>query len=381
MWENIWIDLSGNKVIMSVLLVVAGGAWLVQMFYMIFFFRKIFSVKPTAGSHAPLSVSVIIAARNEYHHLIKNLPLILEQDYPDYEVVLVNDASDDETEEYLKSMVLKYSRLNVVTIRSNLNFFKGKKFPLGLGIKAAKNEHLLLTDADCCPSGPGWIREMQSCFDEKTDIVLGYGAYTTQKGFLNKLIRWETVFTAMQYCSFALAGLPYMGVGRNLAYRKSLFTSVRGFMSHYNVTGGDDDLFVNQNAHGKNTRVCLSDGGFTYSFPSRTFSEWVRQKRRHITTGRYYRFSHQFLLAGWPVSLVLLLGLVIFLGVQPFNLAILGLLLLIRQITFLVIFKKSMNQLAEKKLLLFSLIFELFFILFYPLLAIINVFKKAPEWK
>lgn len=381
MLENFWIDFSGHSLFLTLLLIIAAVAWIAQMIYLLVYFRRVGNYREAAVSTETLTVSVVIAARNEYHHLVKNLQAILEQDYPSFEVVLVNDASDDETEEYLKELVLKYKHLNVVKIQSNLNFFRGKKFPLGLGIKAAKNEWLLLTDADCCPNGPHWIREMQKHFTNKTEVVLGYGAYTQAKGLLNKMIRWETVHTAMQYFSFALAGRPYMGVGRNLAYRKSLFNKGKGFLAHYHVASGDDDLFVNQNATRANTTICLAPESFTTSAPARSFSEWTRQKRRHLTTGKYYKPSDKFLLAGWPVSMVIFIAGIVFLATQMFNPAILGLMLLVRQISFLVIFKKTMNQLMEKKLLLFSLWFELFFVFFFALLALINVFSRTHKWK
>lgn len=381
MWQNLWIDFSGTQPFLIIILGITGLMWALQMFWMLFFFRRLGTCKPPAGNHPPLPVSVIIAARNEYHYLIKTLPLFLEQDYPEFEVVLVNHASDDETEEYLKTMVLKYPHLNVVTIHSDLNFFRGKKFPLGLGIKSAKYDNLLFTDADCRPASPHWIREMQNGFDEKTDIVLGYGAYMPQKGLLNLLIRWETVYTAMQYLSFALARIPYMGVGRNMAYRRALYDRCKGFLSHYNIRGGDDDLFVNQNATARNTRVCLTPASITYSFPSRTFREWIRQKRRHITTGKYYKTKHRLLLTLWPMSAVLMVTGLVFLALQSFNLAILGMLLLIRELTYLLIFKKIMIKLSEKKLLLFSLLLEPFFFCFYPCIALINLLKRTPQWK
>jgi cellulose synthase/poly-beta-1,6-N-acetylglucosamine synthase-like glycosyltransferase len=381
MLENFWIDITGHSLYLTIVLIVAAVAWIIQMVYLLVYFRRVGAYHDAPASTQTLAVSVVIAARNEYHHLLKNLPAILEQDYPSFEVVLVDDASDDETEEYLKELQLKYKHLNVVRIQSNLNFFRGKKFPLGLGIKAAKNEWMLLTDADCCPMGPQWIREMQGHFTNKTEVVLAYGAYTPAKGLLNKLIRWETVHTAMQYFSFALAGRPYMGVGRNLAYRKSLFNRGKGFLSHYHIASGDDDLFVNQNATKKNTTICLSPQSFTTSAPARSFGEWARQKRRHLTTGKYYKPGDKFLLAGWPISMVLFISLTIFLAVQLFNPAILGLMLLVRQVSFLVIFKKTMNKLTEKKLLLFSLWFELFFVFFFALLAFINVFSRTHKWK
>jgi cellulose synthase/poly-beta-1,6-N-acetylglucosamine synthase-like glycosyltransferase len=179
------------------------------------------------------SVSVVICARNEYYSLERNLPHILEQDYPDFEVVLVNDDSDDDTKDLLNDFSRRYQHLTVINVQKSNNFFKGKKFPLALGIKSAKNDLILLTDADCKPVDKNWIRSMQQQFSNpNVKIVLGYGGYQVTKGFLNKLIQFDTLMIALQYFSFAKTGIPYMGVGRNLAYRKSLFIEKKGFVNH-----------------------------------------------------------------------------------------------------------------------------------------------------
>jgi len=203
-------------------------ALLVALFVQLIYYWLIFSrvafynhtKRPVSESKEP--VSVIVCAKNEYHNLVRFLPKLLEQDYPEYEVVVVNDASDDDTFYLLRELADKYPRLKVVNITQNLNFFSGKKFPLSIGIKSAKYELVLLTDADCFPAGPNWIEKMQSAFSGKTEIVLGYGSYAPQPGLLNRLIRFDTLMVAVQYMSNAMIGMPYMGVGRNLAYRKSL---------------------------------------------------------------------------------------------------------------------------------------------------------------
>ena len=162
----------------------------------------------------------------------------------------------------------------------------GKKFPLSIGIKSSKHEILLLTDADCIPASENWIQKMQAGFSEGIEIVLGYGGYKKRKGLLNFLVRYEAFHTALQYLSMALGGLPYMGVGRNLAYKKSLFYQQKGFAAHHHLPGGDDDLFINSCASKRNTAVCIDQEAFTYSTPPATWKSWYLQKRRHNSTGR-----------------------------------------------------------------------------------------------
>jgi len=171
----------------------------------------------------------------------------------------VNHASNDNTFDILRDLQLKYNNLNVVTIEQDLNFFKGKKFPLSIGIKSAKHEILLLTDADCKPNSDHWIKTMVSNYNTETEIILGYGPYNKSKGFLNMLIRYDTTMIALQYFSFALIGMPYMGVGRNLSYRRSTFYKIKDFTSHYSISSGDDDLFIKQVANNRNTKIELSE--------------------------------------------------------------------------------------------------------------------------
>ena len=323
----------------------------------------------------------MICARNDYNNLRRNLPMILEQDYPEFEVVVVNDGSDDETSYLLKSFAETYPRLSIVTITENLNFFSGKKFPLSIGIKSAKYDVLLLTDADCRPASPLWIRLMQSNFVDKKEIVLGYGGYESRPGFLNKLIRFDTMFIAIQYLSYALAGVPYMGVGRNLSYRKSLFYKTKGFISHYRIRSGDDDLFINAVAERKNTRIEISHESHTISEPKTSFADWVRQKHRHFSTGRFYKPKHKFLLSAFMITQFLFYLLFIMLLPSLYNIYYVLALFGIRMLSALFIHKKCMLKLAEKNLLLYLPIFELFFIIFNPILSLTASISKQHKWK
>lgn len=353
----------------------------IQLFYFWFFYSRFafYKSKPKTPDFEP--VSVVICAKNEFHNLKINLPLILNQDYPEFEVVVVNDVSDDETIFLLEDLEKEYRHLKVVSITQDLNFFKGKKFPLALGIKSAHNECLLLTDADCTPSAPNWIKEMASNFSNHTEVVLGYGKYFQEKGFLNAVIRYETVMTAIQYFSFALVGLPYMGVGRNLAYKRSLFIQNKGFISHYNVSSGDDDLFINKVANKKNTQIEISPESFTMSPGKGRFKDWWIQKRRHLSTGKYYKTKHKILLGGYSISLIFVfLSLIGLLVLKHYIIPVI-VLFAIRLLSQLLIMKKSTDRLHERKLLLISPLIEIYLLGMFPVMVIANLLFKQNRWK
>ena len=269
-----------------------------QIFYYSFFFSRVAfyrrKIKEQSQQHP---VSVIVCARDEDENLARNLPGVLVQNYPSTsEVIVVNDNSVDDSKYILQELKKTFKSLNIVELTQEAKLISGKKYPLSVGIKEAKYEVLLLTDADCVPSSEFWIQKMQNGYDENIEVVLGYGAYHRRKGLLNKLIRFEAFHTALQYLSYALAGIPYMGVGRNLSYKKSLFMNNKGFSSINHIPSGDDDLFINKVATKKNTAVIIDPDALTRSIPKTTWGGWLRQKARHYTTAKYYKTKHKFLL-------------------------------------------------------------------------------------
>lgn len=363
------------------LIIIYTAAVSFQLLYLWIVFGRFIFTRPQQGSPATFPVSVVLSAKNEYPSLKKNLPLLLNQDYPEFEVVVVNDASDDETIFLLEDLSREYDHLKIVTITQDLNFFKGKKFPLALGIKSATHEYLLLTDADCEPAGEKWISSMASGFSDEKEVVLGYGKYTEAPGFLNRIIRYETAFTALQYFSLALWGSPYMGVGRNLAYRKKLFIENKGFSAHYRVASGDDDLFINKVANSRNTFVQYAPESVTLSKPKLSFYSWWNQKRRHLTTGKHYKFKHKVILGGYSLTYMLLLITFICLLIVKAPLEFVLILLAVRILSHVLLMHFTFNKLLEKKLLLISPVVELIIALVYPVMVSINLVYKDSKWK
>ena len=340
------------------------------------FYKK--KPKPQSQTHP---VSVVICARDEAANIAKNLPGVLIQEYnTTHEVIVVNDNSYDDSKYVLEELQRSYKQLNIIELTQEAKLIPGKKFPLAVGIKSAKHEIILLTDADCVPSSEHWIESMQSAYNDETEIVLGYGAYFKSKGLLNKLVRWETFHSAMQYFSFALAKLPYMGVGRNLSYKKLLFYRHKGFSSHNHIPGGDDDLFINMAASGKNTRINIDKESFTLSKPPKTWNQWIRQKQRHYSTGKYYRAKHKFLLGCYSLSQFLfyplLLTSCIFYSWE-YSLSLFALRLCFQS----VIYVRTLIKLNEKDLIPYFLFFDLWMFIYY-LIFMPSLFRKPRNsWK
>lgn len=266
-----------------------------------------YKAKPRLDEASLPPVSVIIAARNEADNLFENLPFILQQNYPEFEVIVINHQSVDDSAHLLNAYSRQYPNLKIIEVSRSKHLKPGKKLPLTLGIKGAKYDHLLFTDADCKPQSGSWLRSMASNFVPGKEIVIGYGPYNKEKGFLNRVIRFDTAWIAMNYFSMALAKLPYMSVGRNLAYTKKVFNENKGFKSHYSLPSGDDDLFIQEAAANKNYAINLDPHSFCYSEPSNSWETWLRQKTRHFSTSQRYNVIKKWMLGIYPFTLLMLL--------------------------------------------------------------------------
>lgn len=353
---------------------------IVQILYYLFFFIFFISKRKEEHTSIKRPVSVIICAKNEAKNLKNFLPSIINQNYQNFEIILINDDSTDETLEIMETFSMKYNNIRIVDVKSTETFWGNKKYALALGIKASSNDHLLFTDADCKPISKNWIAKMMTQFTGEKQIILGYGKYLKEPKLVNLLVRYETLLTAIQYFSYTKAGIPYMAVGRNLAYHKSEFYKVKGFTNHMHLKSGDDDLFIQEASDKKNVTIQTSPEAFTISKGPDSFKQWFHQKRRHISTANYYKLKHKILLGLFFLTklLFLLLSLVCFF-IFPWQ-SILPFVASYYIITFLVISLAS-NQLQEKQIIYTLPFLDIGLVLFQFSIFISNLFLKPAPWK
>lgn len=352
----------------------------IQILQYLFLYLKFVLRKEEAIHEIEKPVSVIIAARNEYNNLKKFLPLVLNQKGVDFEVIVIDDCSFDNTEDLLRGWSEKDSRLRYSVVKENKRFEGGKKFAITMGIKAARYENLIFIDADCYPASDEWLKEMASSL-LKRNIVLGYGAYERENSLLNFFIRFDTFSIAINYLSFANVGIPYMGVGRNMAYKSFLFFENKGFANHRDLKSGDDDLFINEVGTKNNTSIRFSKKSFTYSIPEKSWGAWVNQKKRHITTAKRYKVIHQILLFILPSSLYLFYGSFFALLILQYELQIVLSIFLSRFIIQQLVYFLGLKKTGELELFAVGVVFDLFYMIFYPAVVIVNVIEKCNEWK
>jgi glycosyltransferase involved in cell wall biosynthesis len=353
---------------------------LIQLFYYGWFFRRLAFFSPEAKDKSQQHpVSVIICARDEAAKLVNHLPGSLVQTYPStHEVIVVNHNSQDDTRFLLDEFKKTFKGLHIVNLEQEAIGIPGKKYPLSMGIKEAKYEIVLLTDADCVPASEFWMQKMQDGYYNGIEVVLGYSPYRKSPGFLNKIIRFDTFHTALQYFSYALAGLPYMGVGRNLSYKKDVFLRNKGFSAINHLPGGDDDLFINKVATKVNTAIVVDPDTFTLSEPKKTFGEWFRQKTRHYSTAKYYKPLHKFLLGSYSFTHLLFYPLFIISLFYNWRLAlpVFGLRLLVQGY----IYYKAMKKLQEEDLFAWWWLLDIWMFAYYIIFAPTLWKKPRPNW-
>ncbi len=359
---------------------VMAGALVVLLFFHLVMFARLAFRKPQVQPDRDLPVSVVICARSEARRLERLIPLLMQQDHKEFEVVVVNDRSEDDTWEVLQWMKPSQPRLRPVNIQADEKFNYGKKLALGVGVRAAKYPHVLLTDADCIPAGNDWISTMAAGFGKGKQIVIGHSPYAYQPGVANVLERYDGTMKAMQYMAFAMAGFPYMGVGRNLGYTGELFFNAKGSKKHNHLMSGDDDLFINEVARAKNTGVVADPRAFVTTLPTRDLGTWLRRKRRHYTTAAHYRLGHQVLLMLLPLARtafwLLLLWFALRMQWREVAIGLAVELCVLLPITVL-----AMRRLHAGALVWLAIPLEWLFLLLDPLLYTSTILVKPKRWK
>jgi biofilm PGA synthesis N-glycosyltransferase PgaC len=356
--------------------------FLVQLYFSLFVHLKLALLPVKELEPVALQpLTVIICARNEALNLQENLPAILSQQYPDFEVIVVNDRSWDGTKDVLEAFATADARVKIVSVADGGKFIAGKKFAVTMGIKAAKHEWLVFTDADCMPVSDQWLLGMQQPAAPEKEILLGYSPYTRARGLLNALIRFETFFTAVNYLSFAIKGMPYMGVGRNMAYKKELFFKNRGFAAHMHIPSGDDDLFVNANANRRNTSIQLHPLTFVHTTPKKTWGEYLKQKKRHFGAGKMYKAKHKFILSSQIIIQFAFYALLIALLIIPeTRLPALG-IFLVSLIIRSFIYPRLLKKLEYPGLRWWFPLLDILLFIFLVFNGILSIFVKKVQWK
>lgn len=354
------------------------ATWWVSLFvvstYHLFVFRTKSDVKAHSDATDLPGVSIVISVKNGSQALLKNLDRLCEQHYVTFEVIIVDDHSHTEERDILEKGVDGNNKVRL--IRSEKA--PGKKQALSLGIQEAKHDLILCTDADCFPTGPNWIHQMVA-HANGNEMVLGYSPYEKKRGFLNRLIRFETLMTGIQYLSWAMRGRPYMGVGRNILYPKALFQKENPYADQQLIPYGDDDLWVQKAAAVSKVMVCYEKAAHIVSEPATSWTAWLQQKHRHMSAGHHYQPKSWWQPAGYGIALMLhwmLITPLVLLAYNPWLVSFFAIGLIIRWRTYFIWTKK----LGDKDTNYWFPILEVVYAVYLAGMGLFAMMIKKKKW-
>lgn len=254
--------------------------------------RRAATARVVYASDLP-SVSVVVYAHAEEAENLPNLlPALLAQDYPCYEVIVVNDAVSFEMQNAIALYECEYSNVYQTSVPETVYNVSRKKLGITLGVKAAKNDVIVLIESNCKPQGNSWLMSMARNFVPGIDVVLGYTRMVDNSGKKQSGFQaFNRALFAIRYLAYAIIGKPYMGVGSNMAYRKEVFFANKGFSATLNLHYGDDDLLINEIAHGRNTRVEIAPESIVESRHDNVKEAWDESRMKYGFTSKYLRTS------------------------------------------------------------------------------------------
>lgn len=368
--------------IKEILLITFFASAAVQFAYWLLFLITItfHKNKPEVSINDAPGVSIIICAYNEIGNLKKLLPVLYKQDYLTFEIIIVNDRSSDGSYEFLLKESESSPNLKLVTIDKSPDHIDSKKYAITLGVKAAKFDRLLFTDADCLPESEKWVSLMANKFINDKEFIIGFSQFKKEGGIVNMFSRFETQITGMLYTSFAILGNPYMAVGRNLGYLKSTFLKNKGFNGFQKITGGDDDLLVNHYANKRNSNVCIGKESLVWSYSKTNFSDYYKQKLRHISVSKYYKAKDKFLLSMYSSShLLFWISFVILASTKYFPELVFG-ILVFRLIFNSLVVNHTSKKFGERILIWTVPVMDFIYSFYLIIMGIAALSTKKVKW-
>jgi biofilm PGA synthesis N-glycosyltransferase PgaC len=371
-----------NQDPLQILAVILALTFLLQIYYTLFVQLKIarISLKPNPNK-TQHPVSVIVYTRNQASVLPAHLDTILEQDYPDFEVVLVNDCSWDETDDFLRDFAPQHARLKVVNVPEQDRFRTNKKFAISMGIKAAQYEHLLFNQVGAIPQSKKWIKEMQANFDTGAELLVGHTVLKPGKGLGRFFARYDLFISSLNALAFAKKGKAYLASGCNMAYLKSVFFRGKGFAAHMHIPFGEDQFFVNQHAHSKNTRVEIRPGAQVKTDDYEGFGQHVKFRLKQMRAIDSYNFLRKLMLGVQSASALLFYVFLVLLFALGFDWRLLLAAYLLRLLVFFAVYFKVFKTLGYRDLKWWFPVLDFFYCLYLFVLSVMLVFNTNSQWR
>ena len=358
---------------LPIIIVVLFGVitFLELIYYYVIYARFSFLKKKKAVAIQNVPISIVMVVKDAASVLLKTLPKLLNQQYEDFEVVIVNDNSQDETQLLVVEYQQQYKNIKLVNLDTAVTTIRGKKFALSMGIRCATYDHVIITDPECSPTSSHWLEKMTQNFVGQKRIVLGYSTYEKRNNLFNRLLHFDTLVNAVQYFSLARIHSTYRGDDKNMAFTKSLFDAQRGFASHNHISYGDEDIFISRAATKNNTAIEFSHDAVTVLQRGTNHRYWRDHKEGLYFTRKYNTFKNRLILNSYGViNFLFYVALVFAILITLNDLVLLCVTLGIiasRIISQYFVFGFAAKKLNEKQVIPALLIYDIIFTILNPL--------------
>jgi len=225
------------------LFLLCAGLFIFHLINVIYRMVVICRKEKSFSENGETGVSLIITANNKAGELKENLEYFLNQNYAPYEVIVVDECSEDDTQDVLAEMQQKYPGLRTTRIFPDTKFRSTKKLAINIGILAARYDIVLFAEINSRPASSSWVKAMASYFTPDTAVVLGYANYAAGK----KRVNFHRMYRFLRYLKMLLLvkGKTYvLGDGYNMAYRKGLYLANKVFSKNSQSYAGYDNEIV-----------------------------------------------------------------------------------------------------------------------------------------
>lgn len=282
------------SVIQIVILATLAFSFTIHLIYQLFYIFRFNKIKKQTSDNKLQAISIVICSKNNAEDLKENLPYFLEQDYPNYEVIVVNDGCVDDTDIVIKALQNKYDHLRTTRIPLDERFSHNKKLAQTIGIKGAKNENIIFSNPNCKPASKLWLQNLAKNWDKSVHI--GYSNFENQKKFGTNLLKNDILKRWTKAICFSSTGKTYYGNGNNMGYLKEDFFANKGFAKHSQFEAGYDHLMAYRLSKKSGSSTYISPESKVFLPTRNPFEIWANEQKYYYQSRKYISKKIKFLL-------------------------------------------------------------------------------------
>ena len=359
MIQNYQDIFSGLALSELVLLTVFGVLFLLRLLHLFLFTGRVLFRKKVDNNEAEKKpLSLILTIRNEEENLKNNLPKILSLENIDFEMVVVDDFSQDNSYLILGLLKDRYKRLTISALNQETKF--STKLALNIAIKATNNKWILTVPVSLAEVAAEWLDYISQATNNEKNVVIGYSTVARSKGFYNRLTRIENYFSYLKSTGYILNGIPFVYSVENVAFQKEKYFEIGGFGQKVTEHYANLELVINSFIRKKTTAVLFNKESSIRKTEVVKRADYFDLLKKSIRIESHLSSSKRVIL------FLIEFGKLLFLPIAAFVIVLLPELWIILAglmgfifTPYLFIIKITQNRLNERKIFIPSLVYDL----------------------